>query len=253
MAAANSSSSLSLTISGTPKARVKVNGSGYRQVLRSSTVMSLPTGKVRVHAFKVKTAGTSYVPTKRKFTLRAKSGKSVAVKVRYKAVSKVITIDTSAGPGSPQAIPASAAPDGALGTLFELVNQARSQGQQCGSKAMPAVGPVDYNADLAQAAQGHAKDMADKNYFDHDSLDGRSFSDRIEATSYRGYAGGENIASGFQSAQDTLTGWLQSPGHCVNLMDRDFDHMGLGYAAHNEAGYSTPTTYWVQDFGYDRS
>jgi uncharacterized protein YkwD len=95
--------------------------------------------------------------------------------------------------------------------------------------------------------------MAEKNYFEHTSLDGRSFVDRIRATDYSGSAAGENIASGFRTAQDTLQGWLKSPGHCVNLMDPDFDHMGLGFAERMEPKYTLSITYWVQDFGYDRS
>jgi uncharacterized protein YkwD len=248
-ASAMTGSSLAVTISGAPKARVKVKGSGYRQVVRTSTVMSLPTGTVRVRAFKVSSSGTKYVPKKRKYTLRAKGGKSLNLKVRYRPVAKVITIDTNQ-PSRKTAIAPSPVPAGEIGVMFDLVNQARSQRQQCGAKSMPPVKPVTYNADIALAAQGHAQDMADKNYFEHDSLDGRSFADRIQATGYRGYPGGENIASGFPTAQDTLNGWLKSPGHCVNLMDGDFDHMGLGFAARKDPRYSTTITYWVQDFGY---
>jgi uncharacterized protein YkwD len=252
--AAKSSNSLSLTISGVPKARVKVKGSGYKQVLRSSTVMSLPTGKYRVRAFAVKKNGTSYKPKHRKFTLRAKGGKRFAVKVHYRPVSKTVTIDPSVGTSpSRAAIPASPVPGGEIGTMFALVNQARAQTQKCGSKTMPAVGPVDYSDEIAKAAQAHAQDMADKTYFSHDSLDGRAFDQRIAATKYRGSPGGENIASGFPTAQETLKGWLNSPGHCVNLMDPDFDHMGLGLAFHNDSRYSNAISYWVQDFGYDPS
>ncbi len=252
--AAKSSNSLSVTISGVPKARVKVKGSGYQQVLRSSTVMSLPSGKYRVRAFAVKKNGTSYKPRHRKFTLRAKGGKKIAVKVHYRPVSKVITIDPSVGTSpSRAAIPASPVPGGEIGTMFALVNQARARVQKCGSKTMPAVGPVDYSDEIAKAAQAHAQDMADKSYFSHDSRDGRSFDQRIAATKYRGYAGGENIASGFPTAQETLKGWLNSPGHCMNLMDPDFDHMGLGLASQNDSRYSSAISYWVQDFGYDPS
>ncbi len=230
---------------------MKVRGAGHTEVLRSSTVMSLPTGTYKVRAFKVKSKGTRYAPKTRKFVVRAKKAKSFAVKVRYKKVSKTITIDTTTGTSSKRtAIPPSAVPGGELGTLFTLVNEARSTTQRCGAKTMPPVGPVAYNDDIAQAAQDHAADMADNNYFEHVSLDGRSFADRITDAGYRGYPGGENIASGFPTAKDVLNGWLNSPGHCVNLMDADFVHMGLGKASRTDPGYSTAVTYWVQDFGY---
>ena len=96
--AAKSSNSLSLTISGVPKARVKVKVRATKQVLRSSTVMSLPTGKYRVRAFAVKKNGTSCKPKHRKFTLRARGGKRFAVKVHYRPVSKTVTIDPSVEP-----------------------------------------------------------------------------------------------------------------------------------------------------------
>ena len=250
-ASAESSISLSLTISGAPKARVKVRGAGHREILRNSTVMSLPTGTYKVRAFKVKSRGTRYVPKNRRFTVRAKRARSFKVKVRYKKVAKTVTIGTATGsPRRRDAIPASPAPAGELGTLFTLVNEARSSSQRCGSKTMPPVAPVVYNDNIGRAAQKHAEDMADNSYFDHVSLDGRSFADRIEDAGYRGYPGGENIASGFSTAKDTLNGWLSSPGHCLNMMDSDFVHMGLGKALRKDTGYSVPITYWVQDFGY---
>jgi uncharacterized protein YkwD len=199
-----------------------------------------------VRAFNVNRAGTAYRPNHRSYTLRAKGGQSFIVAVEYAPVARAVS-DT----GSTKRIPASPVPDGPIATMFALVNEARSQRQQCGNKSMPAVPPVAYNAEIAKAAQGHAEDMAAKNYFDHTSLDGRSFIDRIEATGYSGDPGGENIASGFPTPADTMRGWLNSPGHCTNLMDPDFDDMGLGVADRTDARYSTPVSYWVQDFGYD--
>lgn len=239
------SNSVSVSISGVKKARVKVRGEHIRRTVRSSTVLSLPAGTYTMRAFAVTSGGTLYKPSKRTYRVRAKTGQSVLVAVAYKAVGA-----TKVSTGR-QRIPADPVPEGEVATMFALVNQARSQQQQCGSKTMSPVAPVVYNAEIAKAAQAHAQDMANKNYFDHDSLDGRSFVDRIRATNYPGDPGGENIASGFPTAKETLAGWLKSPGHCVNLMDPEFDTMGLGLAVQQDARYSTPVTYWVQDFGYD--
>ncbi|MEZ5157260.1 MAG: CAP domain-containing protein [Candidatus Nanopelagicales bacterium] len=244
---ARSHSSLSLNINGVNKARVKVKGKRFRKTLKRSSVVHLPTGKYRVRAFNVKRAGTSYVPDNRKFTVRAKVGSSFVVTVDYAPVGRVDT-GTTAQPASQ--VQQSSVPSGQLGTMFKLVNEARSHTQRCGTKTMPPTSPVTYNDEIAKAAQAHADDMAAKDYFDHDSLDGRSFSQRIRSTDYSGYPAGENIASGFQTAADTLEGWLDSPGHCVNLMDPEFDEMGLGFASRLDAGSTVPVTYWVQDFGY---
>jgi uncharacterized protein YkwD len=137
-----------------------------------------------------------------------------------------------------------------LGEAFTLINRARSEARQCGTEAMPAVDPVVYDDQLARAAQAHADDMNANNYFEHDSLDGRTFSDRIAETRYSGLPAGENIAMGFQNASEVVTGWLNSPGHCMNIMDSEFDEMGFGFASHIDARYSIPVTYWVQDFGF---
>lgn len=242
---AATTTSLNVNISGVDKARVKVKGNGIKRVVRSSTVLRLPEGTYRVRAFRVLSDGTVYSPKHRRFRLSAKGGTSVIVAVHYDEDTTPAAAD--------KRVPASPIPDGDIATMVSLVNEARSRTQQCGSKSMPPAPPVLYNADIAEAAQAHAEDMAAKNYFEHTSLDGRSFVDRIRATDYSGSAAGENIASGFRTAQDTLQGWLKSPGHCVNLMDPDFDHMGLGFAERMEPKYTLSITYWVQDFGYDRS
>jgi hypothetical protein len=42
---------------------------------------------------------------------------------------------------------------------------------------------------------------------------------------------GENIAYGPKSADEVVQGWLDSPGHCENIMDPRFAEMGIAYAA----------------------
>jgi uncharacterized protein YkwD len=59
------------------------------------------------------------------------------------------------------------------------INQVRQRGCNCGSTYMPPVQPLVWNDDLENAAKGHARDMAHKNYFSHESQDGRTMGDRI--------------------------------------------------------------------------
>jgi len=42
---------------------------------------------------------------------------------------------------------------------------------------------------------------------------------------------GENIAYGPKTADEVVQGWLDSPGHCANIMDPRFAEMGIAYAA----------------------
>lgn len=55
---------------------------------------------------------------------------------------------------------------------------------------------------------------------------------------------GENIASGFASADAVMKAWMASPGHRRNILRPGYTRIGLGLAT-SEAG----TRYWVQDFG----
>lgn len=128
--------------------------------------------------------------------------------------------------------------------VLQLVNQARAQARNCGATSFAAAPALTLNAQLGQAAQGHASDMAAKSYFSHTSQDGRTFVQRISATGYAFRTIGENIAAGQSTAQQVVAGWLQSEGHCRNIMNPSFRELGVGYAAGGSYGH-----YWVQDFG----
>jgi uncharacterized protein YkwD len=128
-----------------------------------------------------------------------------------------------------------------------LINQVRAAGAHCGSRGYYApAAPLGINARLANAAYGHARDMADKNYFSHDSLDGRSMVDRINATGYSWSTIGENIAAGYGNVQDVVSGWMASDGHCANLMNPLFTEFGLACARNDASSYRI---YWTQDLG----
>ena len=111
----------------------------------------------------------------------------------------------------------------------------------------PPVQELEWNEQLRNAAEGHSRDMADKNYFSHTSPDGKSFVDRINAAGYTGYrAVGENIAAGYGTAASVMQGWMSSPGHCNNIMNPVFREMGVGYAYNSGSQYKQ---YWTQNFG----
>ncbi|GEM_PF-4462306 len=102
------------------------------------------------------------------------------------------------------------------------------------------------NSALTQASYLHAKDMLDNNYFSHTSLDGRTFTARIQNAGYSGYYSlGENIAyhSGTPDAVKIFNMWKSSSGHYNNMISTNFNEMGLGVYSAN--GY----TYYVQDLG----
>jgi uncharacterized protein YkwD len=59
----------------------------------------------------------------------------------------------------------------------------------------------------------------------------------------------ENIASGQTSADEVVQTWLESPGHCVNLMRPEMREMGVAYAFDAS---SADGTYWAQVFAARR-
>jgi uncharacterized protein YkwD len=118
----------------------------------------------------------------------------------------------------------------------------RARGIHCGDELFGPVPPVTLSGTLAGVALGHASDMAEKNYFEHVDPAGLSPADRVRAVGYSEKLVGENIAYGPKSVDEVVQGWLDSPGHCENIMDPRFVEMGLGLAA----GHAKRGLYWVQ-------
>jgi len=123
--------------------------------------------------------------------------------------------------------------------LLQLVNDVRTSGCTCGTTVMPPVAKLAWNDQLAKAAYDHSVDMKTNNYFSHTSLDGTTFDQRIKAAGYIWKSAGENIALGYATEQDVMTGWLNSEGHCKNIMNAGFKDIGAGQDG----------SYWTQAFG----
>lgn len=130
--------------------------------------------------------------------------------------------------------------------VLEAVNHARASARHCGADAFEAAPPLAWNEELAGAALEHSADMAKKRYFSHTGKDGRMVGERALAAGYAWRRVGENIAVGQDSPADVVAGWLDSPGHCSNLMDPQFSEMGAGYAIYH--GGENSRVYWTQVF-----
>jgi Cysteine-rich secretory protein family len=112
------------------------------------------------------------------------------------------------------------------------------------------LGALKFDVRLSAAARGHAKDMADRNYFEHHS--GRTGfdtpGDRIHQAGSFEQAWAENIAFE-QGKPDSsivatfVTGWMNSPGHFKNIMTPGFTHTGIGVFKSNDG-----RVYAVQEF-----
>lgn len=136
----------------------------------------------------------------------------------------------------------------------EETNDVRSEGYDCDSEGQyPATHEVEGNEKLHEAAQMHADDMAENQFFSHTyrppdcdpgaSEDCHDFAWRIRQTDYEGQPVSENIARGQSSPQSVVQGWADSDGHCANMLSSRPNEIGIGYAE----GPGGP--YWVQVFG----
>jgi uncharacterized protein YkwD len=123
--------------------------------------------------------------------------------------------------------------------LLELVNNYRQNGCNCGSEYFPPAEPVVWNNLLESAAQAHSEDMNKNNFFDHTGSDGNNAGYRISQAGYAWATYGENIAKGYNSADDVMLGWIKSEGHCKNIMNPNFKEMGVALSG----------SYWTQVFG----
>ena len=123
-----------------------------------------------------------------------------------------------------------------------LTNLARAAGQQCGSQAYDAVAGLTWNEQLAKAAYAHSQDMATHNYFDHTNRDGENPGVRIARAGYSAQTWGENIAAGYGSVEAVIAGWIDSPGHCANIMNGRFTEFAVAVAENSGTTYGS---YWT--------
>ena len=149
----------------------------------------------------------------------------------------------SAPAARPPAAGAAASAPRLAARALELINEARARGARCGRRQFAPAPPVTLSRTLDGVALGHAADMAEHNYFEHQDLTGQSPADRVRASGYRESLAGENIAYGPNSVEEAVQGWLDSPDHCENIMDPRFAQMGIASAAGRSARQGL---YWVQ-------
>jgi len=133
--------------------------------------------------------------------------------------------------------------------LFNAHNEARGSARMCGSDSMPAVPPLEWHCLLQEAATLHSENMANIDFFSHTGADGLSPGDRMTNAGYKFRAAGENIAAGRSEVDGLMDGWLNSPGHCRNIMNSSYTQMGAGFG---ENSNSTYRIYSTVNFGTPR-
>lgn len=133
--------------------------------------------------------------------------------------------------------------------MLNRINQARAVARNCGSTHFVPAPALTYSCDIQPAAIHHSVDMATNNFFSHTGSDGLRVSHRVTATGYEWAVVGENIAAGFDDVDSVMQGWLNSEGHCKNIMDPRFEHFAVARVNTNQADYAN---YWTQVFADPR-
>ncbi len=113
--------------------------------------------------------------------------------------------------------------------VVELINRVRARGTLCGKRYFKSAGPVAWNDILGKASLEHSSDMAERNFFGHRGADGLSPGERISRLGYRWITYGENVGEGYRTPEDMVRGWLESEGHCENIMNPAFKEAASAY------------------------
>ncbi|MGF2686196.1 CAP domain-containing protein [Marinobacter sp. DUT-3] len=171
------------------------------------------------------------------------SGRSSAV-----ANDSEISQETQTG-GAETVVIAGCEVDQYQADMLEKVNAARASARSCGSEQFAAAEPLTYNCPIEGAATHHSNDMADHNFFSHTGSDGLRVGARVTATGYEWSVVGENIAAGYDDVDTVVQAWLDSPGHCRNIMDSRFSQFAVDRVDATGADYEN---YWTQVFATPR-
>ncbi len=123
--------------------------------------------------------------------------------------------------------------------ILSIINDYRTQGVNCGSSAKGPSNKLVWNDFLAQAAKEHCVDMF-ANDFSHTGSDGSSFSQRAKTAGFDGQPLGENIARGQGTEAAVMKAWIESTGHCNNIMNGKATQVGV--ARSEEGNYWTMVT-----------
>lgn len=135
-------------------------------------------------------------------------------------------------------------------TIIQLINEARTQVQQCGDTEFAATVPLTWDERLEGAALTHSQDMANNLFFGHQGTDSSFVGDRVTALNYDWRSVGENLAAGQSTIEQVMQDWMDSPPHCANIMNANFRNVGVSCG---DNGSLTFSRYWTMVLGSGRN
>ncbi len=106
-----------------------------------------------------------------------------------------------------------------LAGVIRITNEQRSK---------VGVASLKNHTKLAEVAQIKAQDMVKNKYFSHTSPTYGSPYDMMKSFGISYWDAGENIASGYDTAESVMKGWMDSSGHRDNILNASYTHIGVG-------------------------
>lgn len=104
--------------------------------------------------------------------------------------------------------------------VIDLTNQEREKN---------GLSRLKLDSQVAEAAQAKSTDMAENNYFAHNSPTYGTPFNMLNDFGVEYTAAAENIAAGQDSAEEVVQAWMNSEGHRKNILNKDVTHIGVGY------------------------
>lgn len=105
--------------------------------------------------------------------------------------------------------------------LLELTNKTRME---------LGLTPLKENVILSEAASQKGQDMLTQDYFSHKSPEGFYAWDILKKLGYAYKSAGENLAIGYLDSEEVHQAWLASPSHRANILNPQFQEIGLAVA-----------------------
>ncbi len=104
--------------------------------------------------------------------------------------------------------------------VAELVNAAR---------AAAGLQPLRLDPELSRVARLKSQDFVTGGYFSHQSPTYGSPFEMMKQYGFSYRSAGENIAMGQRTPDEVHESWMNSPGHRRNILNPDFDTIGVGF------------------------
>ena len=126
--------------------------------------------------------------------------------------------------------------------MISLVNESREEA---------GLEPLTENALLDQFAQAKGEDMINRDYFAHDTPEGKRPWQWIDRAEYDYVYAGENLAMDFTEAETVHEAFMKSPSHRKNILNSKYKEVGMA-VLHGEMG-GHETILLVEFFGTQRA